>query len=144
MLELGASPRTLGGLSCGRLFGLLVFAGLALVTGLAPPQALAQTDPQSLVGEWTGTWVATSERLAQGALNMTVTKVESNQVHGRFERDGWGKLPSARFDFVGTLEGDRLVFSGPGESVDLTISGKQMRVTGFIVLRLDISMTKIK
>ena len=52
----------------GRLFGLIVLAGLAMVTGLAVPRTLAaQTvDPQSLVGVWEGTWVGASERLAQG------------------------------------------------------------------------------
>ena len=109
MLKLGTSPRVPGRMCCRRLFGLRALAGLAVVTGLAVPRALAQTvDPQSLVGEWTGTWVGTSERLVQGTLNMTVTKVEGNQVHGQFERDGWGRIPAVRFNFVGTLEGDKL------------------------------------
>jgi hypothetical protein len=102
MLKLGTSSRTLGGMCRGRLFGLIVLAGLAAVTGPAVPGALAQAvEPQSLVGVWEGTWVGASERLAQGTLNMTVTKVEGNQVQGRFERMGWANR-QVRFDFVAT------------------------------------------
>jgi len=125
---------------------LNVLAGLAVVTGFAPPEALAQSvDPQSLVGEWRGTYHGVSERLIQGTLNVTVTKVEGNQVHGRVEREGFGKAVSpARVDFVGTLEGDKLVITFPGNSVESTISGTQMRGTMFESYRMNISMTKSK
>jgi hypothetical protein len=117
--------RTLGGLCGGRRFCLIALAGLAVVTACAPPEALAQTvDPQSLVGEWEGTWSGVSARDVQGTFRMTVTKVERSQVHGRIEREGWGRqVAPARFDFVGTLEGNKLVFTFPGNSVELTISG---------------------
>jgi hypothetical protein len=144
MLKLGTSSRTLGGMCRGRLFGLIVLAGLAAVTGPAVPGALAQAvEPQSLVGVWEGTWVGASERLAQGTLNMTVTKVEGNQVQGRFERMGWANR-QVRFDFVATLQGDKLAFAGPTNVVELTISGTQMRGTELDGIRMNISMTKSK
>ena len=131
---------------CGRLFGLIVLAGFAVVTGPALPPAFPQTvDPQSLAGQWAGTWAGASERSLQGQVSMTVTTVEGNQVHGRFERDGYGKaVASVRFDFVGTLVGANLLFSGSGNSVELTISGTQMQGTGLESFRLNYSMTKSK
>jgi hypothetical protein len=136
--------RTQRGKCCGRFLCLIVLAALAVVTGGAVRAALAQTvDPQSLVGVWEGTWVGASVRDAQGTLNMAVTKVEGNQVHGRFERMGWANR-QVRFDFVGTLEGDKLVFSGPANIVELTISGTQMRGTELESIRMNISMTKRK
>ena len=139
--------RTQGGKCSGRLLCLIVFVGLAVVTLLAPPEVLAQTvDPQSLVGQWAGTWARVSERILQGQVSMTVTTDEGNQVHGRFERDGDGKaVASVRFDIVGILEGAaHLVFSGSGNSVDLTISGPQMQGMGLESFRLNYSMTKNK
>jgi len=48
---------TLGGRCRGRLSCLVVLAGVVLIGGLAPPETVAQiVDPQSLVGEWVGTW----------------------------------------------------------------------------------------
>ena len=139
--------RTQGGKCSGRLLCLIVFVGFAVVTVLAPPDVLAQSvDPPSLVGQWAGTWARASERILQGQVSMTVTTVEGNQVHGRFERDGYGRaVASVRFDFVGILEGAaHLVFSGSGNSVDLTISGPQMQGTGLERFRLNFSMTKSK
>jgi hypothetical protein len=77
---------------------------------------------------------------------MTVTTDEGNQVHGQFERDGSGRaVASVRFDIVGMLEGAaHLVFSGSGNSVDVTISGPQMQGTGLESFRLNYSMTKSK
>jgi len=127
---------------CSRLFGLIVLAGFAVVTGPALPPAFPQAvDPQSIVGEWAGTWVGASERLAQGTLNMAVTKVEGNQVHGRSERMNWANRQTR---FVGKLEGDKLVFAGPTQFVELTISGTQMQGTGVDGVRINISMTKSK
>ena len=73
---------------------------------------------------------------------MAVTKVEGNQVHGRFERMGWANR-QVRFDFVGKLEGDKLVFTGPTDTVELTVPGTQMRGTELESIR-NISMTKSK
>ena len=66
---------------------LIVLAGFAVVTGLTLPSALAQTvDPQSLVGQWAGTWAMTNEPGIQGTHNMTISKVDGNQVFGHVDR----------------------------------------------------------
>ena len=146
MLKLWAIPRSLGGMCCGRLLCLIVLAGLAVVTGFPPPEGLAQTvDPQSLVGEWVGTWFLTQRPQVEGQYNMTVTKVEGNQVHGRVERTfAVGQAGTANFAFVGTLEGDKLVFTGSATQTELTINGTQMRGVGLAINRFNISMTKRK
>ena len=135
---------------CCRLFGLIVLAGLAMMTGLALPRALAQSvDPQSLVGEWVGTWTMGSEAAVKADYTMTIVKVEGNQVHGRVERAGWGsRLAPASFDFVGTLEGDKLVLADsthPGEfTIYKTSYGTQMQGASVETIRFIISMTKRK
>jgi len=128
------------------LLGVIMLAGFAAVIGGALPPALAQTiDPQTLVGEWAGTWAMANEPGVQGTHNMTISKVEGNQVYGHVDRIGWGKaVATAHFDFVGTLEGDRLAFAGPAHTVELTISGTKMRGTGFESLRFNIAMAKNK
>jgi len=61
----------------------------------------------------------------RGTQNMTIAKVETNQVYGHIDRVSGARIVSStHYDFVGTLEGDKLVFTGPGrDSVQLTISG---------------------
>jgi hypothetical protein len=149
MLRLSTFPRTLGGMYCGRLLPLIVFASLTMVTGFMPPEAPAQTpDPQSLVGEWVGTWTMGSEAMVNANYTMTVTKVEGKQVHGRVERDGFGRMPPASFNFVGTLEGDKLILADsahPGEfTIYKTNYGTQMKGTSLESIRFNISMTKSK
>src|SRR5215813_5590514 len=117
---------------CGRLLGLIALAGFAVVTGFTLQSALAQTvDPQSLVGQWAGTWAMANEPGVQGTHNMTISKVGGNQVYGHVDRIGFGRaVATAHFDFVGTLDGDRLTFAGPAHTVELTVSGTNMRGTG--------------
>ena len=130
----------------GRLLGLIVLAGFAVVAAFTLPQARAQTvDPQSLVGQWAGTWAMANEPGVQGTHNMTISKVEGNQVYGHVDRIGFGRaVATAHFDFIGTLDGDRLTFTGPAHTVELTISGTNMRGTGFESLRFIIAMAKSK
>ena len=137
----------LGGMSSGRLVSLVALAGLAVVTVIAPLEASAQSlEPQLLVGDWEGTWLWDSH--VQSDYKLTVMKVEGNQVQGRVERAGFGKLAAANFNFVGTLEGDRLVFAGTGSTGELTIYrtsyGTTMRGKTFENVRLDVSLTKRK
>src|SRR5437667_8127745 len=78
-----------------------------LTAGSAAVWAQAAVDPQSLVGEWNGSWVDKHQGKANGQYSLTIEKVEGNQVHGRVEvRAG----RTREFKFVGTLEGNRLTF----------------------------------
>jgi len=117
---------------------VLVFGGTAL------PEIWAQAvDPQSLVGKWEGTWTNISHPSSSGDYNMTVIKVDSNQVYGRTERFlTTGERRTS--DFVGTLEGDQLKFGNSFSSTELAVGGHQIQ--GYTVdnFRLAIKMTKAK
>jgi len=122
-----------------------VLACFTLVAGTVLPEIWAQAvDPQSLIREWTGDWSYLRE--FSGTENMTIAKIETNQVYGHIDRvSGIKLIQSAHYDFVGTLEGDKLVFTGSGgDSVQLTISGITMQGTGFQSVRYSISMRKSK
>jgi hypothetical protein len=89
-----------------------------------------------------------SEAMVKADYNMTITKVEGNQVHGRVERAGWGRMTPSSFDFVGTLEGDKLVLAGSTHPGEFTIYknnyGTQMQGTSVESIRFNISMAKRK
>lgn len=123
---------------------LIVLACLALVAGIALPELWAQAvDPQALVGKWEGTWLNMSHPNFGGEYNMTVTKVEGDKVHGRYEKLGatGGRVAA---DFVGTLEGGKLMYGNSFSSTELTINGKQARGTSVDNFRLAIEMTRTK
>jgi hypothetical protein len=77
----------------------LVLVGLAIsVAAAVVPLAgvVAQNvDPQSLVGQWTGTWTEKSESKMNGPYYITIEKVDGNRVFGRGEvHSGRGRLSS--------------------------------------------------
>ena len=89
-----------------------------------------------------------SEPQVQADCTMTVTTVDGNQVHGRVERAGWGRVTPASFDFAGTLEGDKLILADSAHAGESMIYknnyGTQMKGTSVESIRLNISMTKSK
>jgi hypothetical protein len=108
----------------------LVLAGLAasLAVVFVPLAGVVaqNVDPQSLVGQWNGTWTEKSESKMNGPYYITIEKVDGNRVFGR------GEVHSMRgkteFQFVGTLEGNRLTY-GRDNVADLTIDGNRMEGT---------------
>jgi hypothetical protein len=77
----------------------LVLAGLAVsLAAVFVPLAgvVAQNvDPQSLVGQWTGTWTEKSESKMNGPYYITIERVDGNRVFGRCEViRGRGRLSS--------------------------------------------------
>jgi hypothetical protein len=133
------------GSSIARIRSLfIVLTCLTLVAGLAVPELGAQSvDPQALVGKWEGTWLNMSHPNFGGEYNLTVTKVEGDKVHGRYEKLGatGGRVAA---DFVGTLEGGKLTYGNSFSSTELTINGKQARGTSVDNFRLAIEMTRTK
>jgi opacity protein-like surface antigen len=110
----------------------LVLAGLAVSVAAAlalVPAALAQNvapEPQSLVGQWIGTWTEKSEAKLNGPYYIAIEKVDGNKVFGRGEVHS--RSGKTEFKFVGTLEGNRLTY-GRDNVVDLTIDGNRMEGT---------------
>ena len=97
-----------GRILCLSLVFLVGSVGIAGLVVSAWPQETI--DPQSLVGEWTGSW--TNQQfsgrgdLGKGDYILTIERVEGNQVYGR------GKIRGPKgtneFDVVGTLDGNQL------------------------------------
>jgi hypothetical protein len=108
----------------------LVLAGLAIsVAAVVVPVTgvVAQNvDPQSLVGQWTGTWTEKSQAKMNGRYYITIEKVDGKRVFGRGEvhSGSWKN----EFQFVGTLEGNRLTYRRDNLT-DLTIDGNRMEGT---------------
>jgi|SRR5262245_8224036 len=110
-----------------RLRLALVIACLAL----HPAQlvsAQSAIDPQSLVGEWSGKWIAAAtgggnggRAGLQGPYVLTITKVEGTRVLATIETRGFSG------DIRGTLEDNRLIFAGQQFRTELTVDGKEMR-----------------
>ena len=106
----------------------LVSTALALTMCVASlidpkaPAAQAPFDPQSLVGEWSGTW-ARKDKPGQinGPYSLKIEKVQGDKVSGKTE----SRLGTARW--TGVLEKDRLSFNGPeGVTTELSTDGKAM------------------
>jgi hypothetical protein len=121
--------------------GLVSIACFFILTAVpAAAWAQAAADPQSLVGEWTGSWVDKREGKSKGQYSLTIEKVEGNRVQGRVEVSA---DRTSEFKFVGTLEGNRLTF-GRDTKTELTIEGTQMRGSSEGRASRSISINKTK
>jgi hypothetical protein len=108
----------------------LVLVGLAIsvAAALVPVAGVVaqNVDPQSLVGQWTGTWTEKSESKMNGPYYITIERVDGNRVFGRCEVHS--RSGKTEFQFVGTLAGNRLTY-GRDNVADLTIDGNRMEGT---------------
>ena len=121
------------------LLFITTVAALAAVALAAWAQA--PLDPQSLVGEWSGTWTA-KHHGGNGQYHVTIERVEGNKVFGQVVKSG-----RDRFNIVGTLAGNRLKFGGSGNPTELLIEGNQMKGSTQGAIRAnptDITLTKTK
>jgi hypothetical protein len=106
---------------------------VAAVAAGSAPASFAQgtgVDPQSIVGEWTGTWTAGAvsggagpRGGSRGPYSLTIARVEGNVVRGTVESQG------ATANFRGTLSGNQLTFGNERVQTELTIEGDSMRGT---------------
>jgi hypothetical protein len=95
------------------------------------------------VGEWVGTWAA---RLASasGPYRLVIERVAGGKVHGYVETTGGRNQPNppATFRIAGTLEGNHLRYGTDNYTVDLEISGSEMRGTWSGRAHRDLSLRK--
>jgi hypothetical protein len=110
----------------------LACLGLILALGAHEVRA-ADLDPQSILGEWQGTWAMASSRGSTGSYYITINKVEGEKVQGRSERPASGKSAESNWNFVGTLAGNVMTVKTPDLAMELTINGKSM--TGWSLIR---------
>jgi hypothetical protein len=124
-----------------RMLLTLAWMALVLTTFLSASVAFAQTanDPQSLLGEWQGTWrgrVGPDER--SGQYHLTVERIDGNKAALKALRVT-AKVNEER-SVTGKLNGNVLTYG----SVELMIDGKVMRGRSSAGRGFDIELTKTK
>jgi hypothetical protein len=107
---------------------------------------LAQTTPDSLLGEWVGDWKATWSPYPSGQYFMTVEKVDGEKVYGKIETVGSNRPPA---DFEGTVEGNVLKFSYVNKEVSGSFDIAGDKMTGSTVRagftpKVNVSLAKKK
>lgn len=120
------------------------FLALALSAGLNSMVEAQTLDPQSLLGEWQGSWSGSNAPGRGGQYNMSIRTVEGNRVRGRVERSNVAAGITPDFNFIGTVTGNVLKFQGGPTTTELTIDGDQMRGQMYGTARMDISLSKRK
>jgi hypothetical protein len=96
---------------------------LAVWTSLVPvASAQSPVDPQSLVGDWQGTWKpqASTKRNRTGSYHLSVERVEGARVSGKVLKVD-DKLTEEK-TFTGRLNGNVLTYG----TVELTVDGARM------------------
>lgn len=124
----------------------LIVTGLACLAllGLAVGAEAQAVDPQSLIGEWQGTWNLANPKSVNGQYYLTIKTVEGNKVQGRVERSNIRAGITPDFNVTGTLTGNVLKFQSGPANTELTIDGNQMSGQMFGSTRAEISLTKKK
>src|SRR5262244_2335821 len=100
-------------------------------------------DPQSLIGEWQGTWSLMAQRGVTGNYYITIKKVDGEKVYGRSERPATTRTAESNWGFVGTLAGNVLTVKNADFIMELTVNGKTM--AGWALIRgnrNEVSLTK--
>lgn len=125
-----------------RRSALIFIASVVALAGLVVSAwSQAALDPQSLVGEWSGSWINKKVRGANGQYHLTIEQVQGSKVYGQVAISG---RETVQFKIVGTLDGNRLTF-GTQNPTELLIEGKQMKGAAQGSVRanpMDITLTK--
>ena len=108
--------------ACATSTGPAVTAPTAIASSQARPlDSQAQPlDPQSLVGEWIGTWNLINNRY-EGRYYLTIDRVAGDRVYGRVETTPGplGRVGAARnFAVSGVLQGNRLTYGRTTLEID--------------------------
>jgi len=124
---------------------VLLFAASIVAIATLTVSAGSQTrlDPQSLVGEWSGSWIDRQRPGANGQYHLKIDEVKGDKVYGQVFISG---RESVQFKLSGTLEGNRLTFGSANPTVFL-IEGNQMKGNAQGSVRanpMEIALTKTK
>jgi hypothetical protein len=116
---------------------------LAVATLAVSAWSQATLDPQSLIGNWSGSWTNKLLRSANGQYHLKIEQVRGNKVYGLVDISG---TSSIQYRLDGTLDGNRLTF-GTQNPTELLIEGNQMKGSSQGSVRgnpWEITLTKIK
>jgi hypothetical protein len=111
------------GRTVGRLALLFVASVVAVAALGVSAWSQAPLDPQSLIGDWNGSWTNKKAQGVNGQYHLRIEQVNGNKVYGQVEFSG---PQTAQFKLLGTLDGNRLTFGGPNPT-EFLIEGNQMK-----------------
>jgi hypothetical protein len=117
-----------------------MFLCLLIVAAVAPSawSQAPSVDPQSLIGQWSGSWTGTHGGAGRGSGSgkyyLTIERVQGEKVFGKIENSGRRGTVT---NITGTLSGNRLTYG----KTELTIDGDNMQGTAPDV---KLSLTKEK
>src|SRR5262249_57741514 len=129
--------------NCRPFIGAFIASVVGLAARAGAAWSQAPLDPQSLVGEWSGSWINKQQRGVNGQYHLRIDQVKGNKVFGQVTIVGREK---AEFKIGGTLDGNRLTF-GTQNPTELLIEGNQMKGSSQGAVRanpMDIALTKTK
>jgi hypothetical protein len=116
----------LNGLPRARLIVLSVWLA-AIAWGCAVAPAVQAPYPESLVGEWWGTWQSVNVPGYSGQYYLTISYIDGNTVWGGFRvHPAAGIRTIIEGPFQGTLKDGRLLSGGVDSRMELTITGNEM------------------
>jgi hypothetical protein len=108
--------RTWSALGLGWLLVVVFVVAMLATTSWSQTPAV---DPQSLVGQWSGSWVGAHVAKTNGRYYLTIERVEGDKVIGKGEYTG---KTTTEFKVNGRLSGNVLTFA----KTELTIHDNQM------------------
>jgi len=120
------------------MLAFVLFFGLLLgvpVDGCAQP-----LEPQSLIGEWIGTWKGKLASVS-GPYRLTIQSIDGEKVRGRVETSG-GRGENHTYPITGVLRGNHLTYGTSNFTVDLEISGSEMQGNWSGLVQREITLTK--
>ncbi len=102
-------------------------------------------DPQSLIGDWVGTWQG---KLAStsGPYRLVIERVNGTKVNGHVETTGGRSKQDAPVSFriAGEVKGNHLTYGTKNYQVDLEVNGSEMRGTWTGLAHRDLTLVKQK
>jgi hypothetical protein len=111
------------GRTVGRVALLFVASVVAVAALGVSAWSQAPLDPQSLIGDWNGSWTNKKAQGVNGQYHLMIEQVNGKKVYGQVEFSG---PQTAQFKLLGTLDGNRLTFGGPNPT-EFLIEGNQMK-----------------
>ena len=120
--------------------GVLALVLFGLLLGVPVNSCAQPLEPQSLIGEWIGTWQGKLASVS-GSYRLTIQRIDGEKVRGHVETSG-ERGENRTFPITGVLRGNHLTYGTSNYTVDLEISGSEMRGNWSGLVKREISLTK--
>ena len=128
-----------------RTNAVLLVMVVGWLLGVAVGGHAQSLDPQSLIGDWVGTWQG---RLASasGPYRLVIERVNGDKVHGHVETTSGRSKQDAptSFRIAGEVKGNHVTYGTSNYQVDLEVNGTEMRGTWNGLAHRDLTLVKQK